>query len=286
MSDANRKGSGPRAVVIGHPISHSRSPLIHNYWLREAGLPGIYETADVLPEDLGEFVAAMPQAGIIGANLTVPHKELVLPIADEIDETARLIGASNLLWFDGAGRVCVGNADWSGFLANLDDRCPGWDDRKRTAVMFGAGGAARAAVYALLRRGFEKIYVVNRTIERTKALIADFGDRVVAADGPLEELLAKADFVVNSTSMGMKGGPQWTLDLKGLNPDAVVHDIVYVPLLTPLLAEAQAMGNRTVDGLGMLLYGAATSFERWFGVAPVVSAELRQLVLDDMAAKR
>lgn len=286
MSEANRTGGRPKAVVIGHPISHSRSPLIHNHWLREAALPGIYETADVIPENLGAFVADMPGLGIIGANLTVPHKELILPIADEIDETARMIGASNLLWFDESGRVCVGNADWSGFLANLDERGPGWDEKKDVAVMFGAGGAARAAVYALLQRGFERILIVNRTPARTKALIADFGDRVIEADAPLEDILASADFVVNSTSMGMKGGPAWTYSLKGLNPRAVVHDIVYVPLQTPLLAEAESMGNRTVDGLGMLLYGAATSFEKWFGVAPDVSAELRQLVLDDMAARQ
>ncbi|MGE0231703.1 MAG: shikimate dehydrogenase [Flavobacteriaceae bacterium] len=285
MSEANRTDAGPRAVVIGHPISHSRSPLIHNYWLREAGLPGHYETADVLPENLGAFVAAMPAAGIIGANLTVPHKELILPIADVIDDNVRSIGASNLLWFDEAGRVCVGNADWTGFLANLDERGPGWDDRKKVAVMFGAGGAARAAVYALLERGFERIVIVNRSPARTKALIADFGEKLLEATGPLEEILAEADFVVNTTSMGMKDGPAWTQSLKGLNPRAVVHDIVYVPLLTPLLAQAEAMGNRTVDGLGMLLYGAATSFEKWFGVAPVVSAELRRLVLADMAAK-
>lgn len=280
--DHRQSKTSPKAVVIGHPIAHSRSPLIHNHWLRKAGLAGLYETADVLPEDLAAFVAAMPGQGIIGANLTVPHKELVLPMAGRVDETARAIGAANLLWFDEAGRVCVGNTDWSGFLANLDDLAPGWDEQRDVAVMFGAGGAARAVAYALRRRGFGQIIVVNRTAARTRALIADFGDTLVEASDPLDKVLARANFVVNTTSMGMKGGPSWTYDLEGLNPRAVVHDIVYVPLRTPLLEEAEARGNRTVDGLGMLLYGAAPAFEQWFGVRPVVDAGLRDLVLADL----
>ena len=283
MSDANRKGSGPRAVVIGHPISHSRSPLIHNYWLREAGLPGIYETADVLPEDLGEFVAAMPQAGIIGANLTVPHKELVLPIADEIDETARLIGASNLLWFDGAGRVCVGNADWSGFLANLDDKAPGWDENLEIVTILGAGGASRALIHGLKSRTGATIHLANRTLQRAEQLAAEFGPQAKPlAQSDLAQVLARTSLLINATSIGMHEERHQGLDLSLLPQNAIVTDIVYTPLETPLLADARKAGLRAIDGLGMLLHQAVPGFERWFRIRPEVDADLRQLIEADL----
>ncbi len=271
----------PRAFVIGHPIAHSRSPLIHNHWLKRYDLPGSYEKIAVAPEDLDTFVAGLRAAGFAGGNVTVPHKQRVLELADAVDEAADAIGAANTLWFDD-GDLVAGNTDALGFGASLDDEAPGWDGRGAAAVVLGAGGAARAVVHALVERGFE-VAVTNRTFLRAAELAEEQEGEVWAyAWDELPALLRAADLVVNTTVLGMGGQPPLTLDLSPCKRDATVADIVYLPLETPLVAAARARGLRAVGGLGMLLHQAVPGFERWFGVRPEVTPELRALVEADV----
>lgn len=271
----------PRAFVIGHPIAHSRSPLIHNHWLKRYDLPGSYEKIDVAPEDLDTFVAGLRAAGFAGGNVTVPHKQRVLELADAVDDAADAIGAANTLWFDD-GDLVAGNTDALGFGASLDDEAPGWDGRGAAAVVLGAGGAARAVVHALVGRGFE-VAVTNRTFLRAAELAEEQEGEVWAyAWDELPALLRAADLVVNTTVLGMGGQPPLTLDLSPCKRDAIVADIVYLPLETPLVAAARARGLRAVGGLGMLLHQAVPGFERWFGVRPEVTPELRALVEADV----
>jgi shikimate dehydrogenase len=276
---------GPRACVIGYPVAHSRSPMLHGHWLRALGLAGEYGLAEVRPEALGLFVAGMRAAGYVGANVTVPHKQAVARLVARCDAAAEAIGAVNTLWFEGEELV-GGNTDAVGFVGNLDDRAPGWDGGGGgRAVILGAGGAARAAVHGLLGRGFT-VDVVNRTGAAAEALARHFGPRVRAHDAEtLPRLLAAADLLVNTTSLGMLGKAPLEIDLAPLPRAAVVHDVVYVPLETPLLAQARRRGHVVVDGLGMLLQQAKPGFARWFGVTPVVSAELRALVEADIRAR-
>jgi shikimate dehydrogenase len=273
--------TGPRAFIVGWPIGQSRSPLIHGHWLKVHGLPGSYERIAVPPEEIEGFLEQLPTSGLVGGNVTVPHKEVAFRIATEKDDVALAIGAVNTLWIDG-GRLCATNTDGPGFLANLDDRAAGWDANPGVAVVLGAGGAARAVIWGLLRRGFA-VRIVNRTLARAEDLAARFG-RGSSAHGfdELPRLLAEASLLVNTTSLGMAGKDDLVLDLAPLRADALVTDIVYVPLVTPLLAAAAARGHRTVDGLGMLLHQAGGGFERWFGVRPTVTEELRALVLADI----
>ncbi len=272
-----------RAFVIGHPIAHSRSPLIHGSWLRAHALEGSYEKIDVAPADLHAFVAGLREAGFVGGNVTVPHKTAVLAEVDEIDEAARAIGAVNTLWFEG-DRLVGGNTDAAGFMASLDAEQPGWDQGGRTAVVLGAGGASRAVVYGLLGRGFQ-ILVVNRTVETASALAASLGGSVrAAAWSDLPDVLGRADLLVNTTSLGMAGKPPLALDLSALRPGAMVADIVYVPLETDLLREAKARGHRVVGGLGMLLHQAVPGFAHWFGITPTVTPALRAVVEADVRA--
>ena len=273
----------PRAFVIGHPIAHSRSPLLHGHWLRQHGLAGSYEKLDVAPEALAEFVAGFRKAGFIGGNVTVPHKTAVMALVDDLAEAARAIGAVNTLWF-ADGRLHGGNTDAFGFLANLDAEASGWDRAAGQAVVLGAGGAARAIVYGLLGRGLS-VAIVNRTVETAAELAAHFGERVAAFSwAELPGLLGRADLLVNTTVLGMSGKPPLTLDLAPLRPDAVVSDIVYVPLETDLLRAARARGNRVVGGLGMLLHQAVPGFAHWFGVTPVVTPALRDEIERDVRA--
>lgn len=274
-----------RAFVIGHPIGHSRSPLIHRYWLDQAGIDGSYDPIAVSPADLPGFVSTLKSgsSGYVGGNVTIPHKEAILDLVDELDETAQQIGAANTLWLD-KGRVMATNTDSSGFAANLDDGAPGWDAGKK-AVVFGAGGACRAVIHALLLRGFASIDVVNRTTDRAQALADRFGPGVSAHGmSDLQNLVQKADLFVNTTSLGMGGTEVPHIDFTAMADGALVTDIVYVPLETPLLAMAKRQGLATVDGLGMLLHQAAPGFEKWFGIMPKVTPELRQLVIADMEA--
>ena len=272
---------GPRAFVIGHPVGHSRSPLIHGHWLEVHGLAGSYEKVPVAPEDLDGFVAGLKAAGFVGGNVTVPHKRRVLELADAVDEAADAIGAANTLWFDGDDLV-AGNTDAFGFLASLDDEAPGWDGTPGAALVLGAGGAARAVIHGLLERGFE-VAVVNRTLMRAVDLAEGQDEGVWAyAWEEIPQLLRAANLVVNTTTLGMAGQPPLALDLAGLKHGAIVVDIVYTPLETPLLAAARAAGHRAVGGLGMLLHQAVPGFERWFGVRPEVTPDLRALIEADV----
>ncbi|TBW35797.1 shikimate dehydrogenase [Siculibacillus lacustris] len=272
----------PRAFVIGWPIAHSRSPLIHGHWLAEHGLAGSYERIAVAPDSIDAFLRDLPTSGFVGGNVTVPHKEAAFRIAAERDAVATATGAVNTLWIDG-GRLCGGNTDGPGFLANLDAESPGWDRSPGPVVVLGAGGAASAVAWGLAARGFA-VRLVNRTAARAEALAARLGSGVAAHPwADLPKLLSEARLLVNTTSLGMVGKEPLDLDLAPLPRDALVTDIVYVPLETPLLAAARARGLATVDGLGMLLHQAVPGFERWFGVRPAVTPALRAVILADMA---
>jgi shikimate dehydrogenase len=265
----------PRCFVIGHPIAHSRSPLIHGTWLAQHGLAGSYERIDVAPAALPGFIARIRSGELTGGNVTVPLKEAVLPLLDVVTETARTMGAANTLWCEG-GRLHGDNTDAAGFLGHLDATVPGWDARVETALLLGAGGAARAIAYGLIKRGVPRIVLANRSLSRAQELAATLGAPLEAADwSNRNALVAAADLIVNTTSLGMKGQPPLDLDLAALRPGTIVDDIVYVPLKTDLLVEAERRGGVIVDGLGMLLHQAVPGFARWFGVTPSVTPALR-----------
>lgn len=270
----------PAACLIGWPAAHSRSPLIHHHWLHQLGIAGGYTIEAVPPEELAEFVLHLRKHGFTGANVTIPHKERVLELT-EPDERARAVGAANTLWYqDGVLRST--NTDVEGFIGNLDAAAPGWDQATE-ALVLGSGGSARAVMFGLLERGIARVHIVNRTRERAQALADQFGDRVTPAGGDtLGALLRSVGLLVNTTSLGMAGQQPLFIDLSGMRADAVVADLVYVPLVTPLLQAAQARGLRTADGLGMLLHQAVRGFELWFGTRPQVTAELRALVEADL----
>jgi shikimate dehydrogenase len=269
------------ACVIGWPVEHSRSPLIHNYWIKQHGIAGEYRREAVPPDRFEEFVRRLSEHGYAGANVTLPHKEAALALA-ECDDRAEAVGAANTLWLDG-GELRATNTDVEGFLANLDAAAPGWDKDLDTAMVLGAGGAARAVLFGLIAHGVGRILVANRTFDRTQALRERFG----AAVRPIrwEErngVLAGAGLLVNTTSLGMTGQPDLDIKLAGLAHSAVVADLVYAPLETPLLIQAKQHGLRTADGLGMLLHQAVRGFSLWFGVQPEVTAELRNLLETDL----
>jgi len=271
------------ACLIGWPAAHSRSPLIHHYWLRQLGIEGGYSIEAVPPEGLAEFVLHLKTHGYVGANVTIPHKERALQLT-EPDERARAVGAANTLYYDG-DLLRSTNTDIEGFIGNLDASAPGWDHSPH-AVVLGAGGSSRAVVFGLLERGVQRIALANRSIERAEALRDLFGDRVVPiAWSDIPAALPGAGLLVNTTSLGMKGQPPLQIDLSALPADAVVADLVYVPLETDLLAAAKARGLRTADGLGMLLHQAVRGFDLWFGARPHVTAELRALVEADLVPK-
>ncbi|WP_047308665.1 shikimate dehydrogenase [Rhodopseudomonas palustris] len=268
------------ACLIGWPAAHSRSPLIHHYWLRQLGIEGGYSIEAVPPEGFAEFVLHLKSHGYVGANVTIPHKERALQLT-EPDARARAVGAANTLYYDG-DLLRSTNTDIEGFIGNLDASAPGWD-RTAHALVLGAGGSSRAVVYGLLERGVQRIALANRSIERAQALRDLFGDRVVPiAWSDIPVALPGAGLLVNTTSLGMKGQPPLPIDLSALPADAVVADLVYVPLETDLLAAARARGLRTADGLGMLLHQAVRGFDLWFGARPHVTAELRALVEADL----
>lgn len=268
-----------KAFVIGHPIKHSRSPLIHGTWLKAYGVEGSYEPFDVAPEDLPGFVERLRQGEFAGGNVTIPLKEQVFGLCDSVDPLAQTIGAVNTLVGQAGGNVHGFNTDFMGFLGNLDQNAPGWDKRLERAIVLGAGGASRAILVALRQRGVPEIVVLNRTAEKAEALAREIpGPFVPGALGDYPGYAGTAGLVVNTTSIGMHDSRFEGLDLGLLPRTALITDIVYVPLITPFLAEARALGLRTVDGLGMLLHQAVPGFEAWFGVRPEVTAELRQKV--------
>jgi shikimate dehydrogenase len=271
-----------RAFVCGHPIAHSRSPLIHGYWLEELGIAGSYERVDAAPDDFPRFLSSLRRNGFAGGNVTLPHKEAAFMAVEKRDPAAEVIGAVNTLWFDQDGALCGGNTDAYGFAANLDDEVPQWTKGRR-AVVLGAGGAARAVIHALKDRGYDDIRIVNRTPARAEALAVHFAPGVSTHEwGCAADLSSDTDLLVNTTSLGMKGAPALEVDLSPLPMHAVVADIVYVPLETELLKAAKARGLAIAEGLGMLLHQAVPGFEHWFGRRPTVSEALRSRIVANM----
>ncbi|MBZ6077022.1 shikimate dehydrogenase [Microvirga puerhi] len=275
-----------KAFIVGHPIKHSRSPLIHGHWLERHGREGSYERLDITPADFPDFVRTFAARGFAGGNVTIPHKEAAYLAVDRRTERAERLKAVNTLWVEN-GLVWGDNTDVLGFMAHLDQSLgQDWEQAVDTAFVVGAGGAARAIVAGLQDRPIRRIVVTNRTAAKTEELIRDFAGGTVQLESipweKREEAVAVADLIVNTTSLGMAGQPPLELDLARARQGAAVADIVYVPLKTPLLAAAEARGLRIVDGLGMLLHQAVPGFARWFGVTPTVTPDLRAIVLADI----
>ena len=270
----------PLAGVIGHPISHSRSPLLHKHWLQTYGLAGDYVPLHVSEHDLETVLRSLPLMGFVGVNITIPHKVAVMDIVDHISDRAILIGAANTLIFRADGKIHADNTDGYGFIANLKQNAPGWQASAGPAAVLGAGGAARAVITSLIEMGATEILLSNRTRPNADALKSEFGSKVHVIDWvQAGNMMEEAATVVNTTSLGMTGAAEFRVPLDGLRPGTVVTDLVYTPLRTRLLTEAQAAGCITVDGLGMLLHQAVPAFERWFGVRPEVDDTTRAAVL-------
>jgi shikimate dehydrogenase len=268
------------ACLIGWPAAHSRSPLIHHYWLRKLGIEGGYSIEAIPPEGFAEFVSRLSAHGFVGANVTLPHKERALALTVP-DARARAVGAANTLWYDGA-ELRSTNTDIEGFVGNLDASADGWDGIEE-ALVLGAGGSSRAVVFGLLDRGIKHVHLANRTMERARALADQFGAAVQPIEwDAIDGVLPRAGLLVNTTSLGMHGQPALEVDVNLLSGEAIVADLVYVPLETALLKAARARGLKTADGLGMLLHQAVRGFELWFGQRPEVTPELRALVERDL----
>ena len=274
-----------KAFVCGHPIAHSRSPMIHGHWLKTYGIDGSYTAIDVASDDFFAFLSSLAETSLRGGNVTIPHKEVAFASVQRRDEEAEQIGAVNTLWFE-EGTLWGGNTDAYGFAANLDHLAPRWA-KGDIAVVLGAGGASRAIIHALKQRGFADIRIVNRTVARAEELAGQFGAGVSAhAQAATAELLRDASLLVNTTVLGMHGNKGLAVDLAAMPDHAIVTDIVYVPLETPLLVAARARGLKTVGGIGMLLHQAVPGFELWFGKRPEVTAELHNLIVADLDAKK
>lgn len=270
----------PLAGVIGSPIAHSKSPQLHHHWLRSYGLRGHYIPMEVSQNNLKTVLETLPKMGFVGVNITIPHKETVLELADLITDRATLIGAANTLIFRKDGKIHADNTDGYGFIENLRQGAPGWDPKAGPAAVLGAGGAARAVIASLLDSGVPEILITNRTRIRAEKLAEDFGKRLRVVEWvQAGNILEDAALVVNTTSLGMLGKPEMRVPLDGLRRGAVVTDLVYNPLQTRFLRVAEQMGCRTVDGLGMLLHQAVPAFERWFGKRPVVDTATRAAAL-------
>ncbi|MEL6597210.1 MAG: shikimate dehydrogenase [Pseudomonadota bacterium] len=270
----------PLAGVIGDPIAHSRSPQLHGHWLKRYGLPGQYVPLHVTASTLKDTIELLPKLGFVGLNVTIPHKEAVIELADIVTDRAALMGAANTLIFRKDGKVHADNTDGYGFLENLRSGAPDWHPARGPAAVFGAGGASRAVVAALLEAGVPQIFLTNRTRQRAEYLQKEFGSKIRVIDWvKAGNILEDSATVINTTSLGMTGHSELRVPLDGLRSDAVVTDLVYAPLETKLLRDAREIGCTTVDGLGMLLHQAAPAFERWFGKRPDVDDALRQAVL-------
>lgn len=270
----------PLAGLLGSPVAHSRSPSLHGHWLRRYGLRGYYIPMDVTQADLPEVVRMLPRIGFIGVNVTIPHKEAVLSLADVVTDRAALIGAANTLLFRQDGRLLADNTDGYGFIENLRHGAPNWVPSSGPAVVLGAGGAARAVVIALIEAGVTEIRLANRTRNRADALRSEFGTKIAVSDWvQAGNMIEGAALLVNTTSLGMTGKSEFRVPLDALDASCVVTDLVYAPLRTSLLRRAEERGCVTVDGLGMLLHQAAPAFERWFGIRPEVDDDLRRAVL-------
>ena len=271
----------PAACVVGYPARHSRSPMLHGYWIKRYGLDADYRAEEIPPGDIREFLTHLADHGYVGCNVTMPHKDVAFELS-EPDERAIAVGAANTLWLENS-RLRSTNTDIEGFLGALDAAAPGWDQRTSEAIVLGAGGAGRALVYGLIERGIGSIHLVNRTVEKSEAMRERFGERVIPAPwSQLPELLSGVRLLANATSLGMHDQPPLEIDITGMADDAVVSDIVYVPLTTPLLAAAKARGLATSNGLDMLLHQAVRGFELWFGKRPEVTRELYDLLAADI----
>ncbi|MCV2876008.1 shikimate dehydrogenase [Rhodobacteraceae bacterium XHP0102] len=269
------------AAVLGDPIAHSKSPKLHGFWLKKYQIAGHYVPLHTRAEDLKAVLHLLPKLGFVGANVTIPHKAAVLECADIVTDRARAIGAANTLTFSKSGEITADNTDGIGFLTNIQQNIPDFQSSVGPSVILGAGGAAKAVIAALLDDGAPLIHVLNRNVARADHLRAHFGPRLRTAGlDALPDLLPDCHLLVNTTSLGMTGQPALNVDLRNLNPNAVVNDIVYAPLKTALLQQAEDLGFRAVDGLGMLLHQAAPGFARWFGTTPEIDDELRQAVLE------
>lgn len=280
MADMSPRNGVPLAGVIGDPIAHSLSPRLHGHWLRRYRLPGHYIPLHVTHDKLADTLDLLPQIGFVGANVTLPHKEHVLTLADQVTDRAALIGAANTLTFLQNGTIQADNTDGRGFLANVRQTLTAWSATAGPALVLGSGGAAKAVVSALLSDGAPIVRVANRTRARADAIKEQFGARVEPRDwSQIPDLISDAAIVVNTTSLGMDGHAPLTIPMHRLAPPTVVCDIVYAPLRTDLLLVAEQAGCETVDGLGMLLHQAVPGFERWFGPTPEVDDDLRNAVL-------
>jgi shikimate dehydrogenase len=270
----------PVAAVIGHPISHSKSPRMHNFWLEQFGIEGYYIPLDIDPKKFERSVRNLSELGLVGANITIPYKEKVLKIADKISDRAALVGAANTLTFLQNGGVYADNTDGYGFLQNIKSKYSDWSAREGISVVFGAGGASRAILGALIEDGASDIILANRTRSRADQLRSDFGAKIKVVEWmKIQNYLSDASTIINTTSLGMLGKADLPIPLNTLKKHTLVTDIVYSPLETHLLATAAKMGCRTVDGLGMLIHQAIPGFERWFGIKPTVSQTLRELLI-------
>lgn len=272
----------PRAFVIGSPVSHSLSPELHGYWLKQYGISGSYEKISVLPEDLDTFLANIVNANFVGGNVTLPHKETAFQKIQTCNKTASILEAVNTIWIENQN-LAAGNTDGYGFSANLDDFAPNWRKAK-TAMVLGAGGAAKAIILALINAGYEKIIIVNRTYSRAELLANKMGAQCISINqNEVSEHLKNVQLLINTTSLGMKNQANLDIELSNLTNSAIVTDIVYNPLKTSLLREAHALGLETVDGIGMLLHQAVPGFEKWFGIRPKITPELRCHMLNLLA---
>jgi shikimate dehydrogenase len=270
----------PLAGVIGSPIAHSRSPLLHGHWLKTYGLKGHYIPLDISADDLPAALRMLPKMGFVGVNVTIPHKERVLDLADLVTDRATLIGAANTLIFRKDGKIHADNTDGYGFIENLRTGAPGWNPQSGPAAVLGAGGASRAVVASLLDAGVPEVLLANRTRVRADRLASDFGQRLTVMDWvQAGSMIEESQLVVNTTSLGMVDKPELRVPLDGLRPGQTVTDLVYTPLKTHLLEESEKAGCTTVDGLGMLIHQATPGFERWFGKRPLVDAETRAAAL-------
>ena len=270
----------PLAGVIGSPVAHSKSPQLQRHWLKEYGIKGYYIPMDVAHDDLEQVLRTLPKQGFVGVNVTIPHKEAVMGIADIVTDRATLIGAANTLIFRKDGKILADNTDGYGFMANLQSNAPNWKPKDGPAVVLGAVGAARAVVASLLHVGVPEILLTNRTRVRSEKLAEELGNRIKVVDWvQAGNIVEEANVLINTTSLGMVGKPELRVPLDGLRPETTVTDLVYTPLKTRLLLEAEQAGCTVVDGLGMLLHQAVPGFERWFGVRPEVDADARAAAL-------
>ena len=270
----------PLVAVLGSPISHSKSPILHSYWLRKYGINGHYIPMDVNSVDLKDVLATLPKMGFVGVNITIPHKENVLKLANKISDRAAMIGAANTLSFGLNGQIYADNTDGYGFIENIRQHQPEWRATEGPSLVLGAGGASRAVVSSLLENAAPEIWITNRTRARAEKISTDFGARVKVIDWfSVNKFLPGAAMVINATPLGMVGKPELTIDLKPLSTNTLVTDLVYSPLKTRLLTQAEQKGCRTVDGIGMLIHQAVPGFARWFNLQPIVDSDSRKMLL-------